>query len=185
MSVFSAPSPRSDVLAANRERLWASFPARGVLDGPPRLPAPAFLLSQRQTVKRWPWLLLSIPLAVEQCFQVPPSLANDSSVCVLNGQVSTPPAPAAPGTEAPPQAAPLTSPSPAPPRVLLLLGLLLTCSSRLRLELTPWWCCGEREAGWGGGERWSSVSPSVVTIYCIFYLFSVTVLLIYQMVQMF
>lgn len=35
------------------------------------------------------------------------------------------------------------------------------------------------------GACWSSVSHLVVTIYCIFYLFSVTVLLIYQMVQMF
>lgn len=72
--------------------------------------------------------------------------------------------------------------------IFLSLGVVLTCSLWSENWIKPQWCSGEWRAGWEGvGVCYSSVSHLVVTIYCIFYFFffSVAVLLIYQMVQMF
>lgn len=76
---------------------------------------------------------------------------------------------------------------PLTPLILLSLGVVLTCSSWSENWIKPQWCSSEwRTGGEGVGVCYSSVSHLVVTIYCIFYFFfSVAVLLIYRMVQMF
>lgn len=120
-------------------------------------------------------LLLSIPLrAVEQYFHVPPS-ANDFDVRVLNRQVLMQSVPETLCVLRHLHRQLLRFSSPSLLSFPFHLGSFSFAAHGLRLEVSA--------AGVGSVK--SPVTHLVVTIYCIFYLFSVTVLLIYRMVQMF
>lgn len=181
--IFPTPYPRSDVLSAKTEKAVGQVPPLG-----------SPLRRTLETFRAWVSYFLVVDceemtLASSHsvcCWTV--FFPNEFSICISNGRVLMPPTPL--------QLwvlrllhrqlfrflLPLT-----PPLILLSLGVVLTCSSWSETWIKLQWCSGERRAGWEGvGVCYSSVSHLVVTIYCIFYFFfSVAVLLIYQMVQMF
>lgn len=83
-------------------------------------------------MKRRPWLLLSIPFAVEQYFPVPPPLANHSDVCTSHGQGSVAPAPPLGVLRLQRRLLPALLLS-----LFFHLGLFLFAAHGLRLEITP------------------------------------------------